>query len=104
HSRASVDTDVEYPSPNRKTSGTTQQALLTNHKPEPHVRCRPSESATLATLPIVSCSSFVSFCSWLRLRITAQKYLTTLASANLLSLCASVACKEDWQPTRERHE
>uniref|UniRef100_A0A5K3EGR4 Tumor necrosis factor alpha-induced protein 2 n=1 Tax=Mesocestoides corti TaxID=53468 RepID=A0A5K3EGR4_MESCO len=29
---------VEHPSPDRKKTGTTEQSLLTNHKPEPHVR------------------------------------------------------------------
>uniref|UniRef100_A0A5K3FAN7 Frizzled/Smoothened transmembrane domain-containing protein n=1 Tax=Mesocestoides corti TaxID=53468 RepID=A0A5K3FAN7_MESCO len=48
-----------------KRTGTTEQALLTNHKPEPHVRRPPSESTTLATSFILYCSSFVSFSGWL---------------------------------------
>uniref|UniRef100_A0A5K3FGR8 Uncharacterized protein n=1 Tax=Mesocestoides corti TaxID=53468 RepID=A0A5K3FGR8_MESCO len=56
---------VKYPRPNRKKTGTTEQALLTNQKPEPHVRCLPSESTTLATAPIIYCTSVVSFSGWL---------------------------------------
>uniref|UniRef100_A0A5K3FI68 Uncharacterized protein n=1 Tax=Mesocestoides corti TaxID=53468 RepID=A0A5K3FI68_MESCO len=56
---------VEYPSPNMKNTGTTEQALSTNHKPEPRVRRLPSESTTLATPPIIYCSSVVSFSGWL---------------------------------------
>uniref|UniRef100_A0A5K3EUN1 Frizzled domain-containing protein n=1 Tax=Mesocestoides corti TaxID=53468 RepID=A0A5K3EUN1_MESCO len=58
-------TSVEYPSPTRNKTGTTEQALLTNHKPEPHVRRLPSESATLATPLIIYCSSVMSFSGWL---------------------------------------
>uniref|UniRef100_A0A5K3EK12 Myosin motor domain-containing protein n=1 Tax=Mesocestoides corti TaxID=53468 RepID=A0A5K3EK12_MESCO len=32
--------------------------LLTNHKPELHIRRRPSESTNLATSLIIHCSSF----------------------------------------------
>uniref|UniRef100_A0A5K3FWG8 Ovule protein n=1 Tax=Mesocestoides corti TaxID=53468 RepID=A0A5K3FWG8_MESCO len=56
---------VEYPSPNRKKTGITEQALLTNHKPEPHVRRLPSESTTLPTPLITYCTSVVSFSDWL---------------------------------------
>uniref|UniRef100_A0A5K3EHW2 EGF-like domain-containing protein n=1 Tax=Mesocestoides corti TaxID=53468 RepID=A0A5K3EHW2_MESCO len=53
------------PSPNRKKTGTTQQALLANQKPEPGVRRLPSESTTLATPLIIYCTSVVSFSGWL---------------------------------------
>uniref|UniRef100_A0A5K3EY24 Secreted protein n=1 Tax=Mesocestoides corti TaxID=53468 RepID=A0A5K3EY24_MESCO len=36
-------------------------ALLTNHKPEPHVMRLPSESTTLATPLIIYCISSMSF-------------------------------------------
>uniref|UniRef100_A0A5K3FD59 Uncharacterized protein n=1 Tax=Mesocestoides corti TaxID=53468 RepID=A0A5K3FD59_MESCO len=57
--------NVEYPSPSRKKTSTTEQALLTNHKPEPHVRRLPSESTGLATPLIKYCSSVMSFSGWL---------------------------------------
>uniref|UniRef100_A0A5K3FZU7 Uncharacterized protein n=1 Tax=Mesocestoides corti TaxID=53468 RepID=A0A5K3FZU7_MESCO len=56
---------VEYPSPNRKKTGTTEQALLTNQKPEPRVRRLPSDSTTLATPLIIYCISSMSFSGWL---------------------------------------
>uniref|UniRef100_A0A5K3FUH6 TMEM132D_N domain-containing protein n=1 Tax=Mesocestoides corti TaxID=53468 RepID=A0A5K3FUH6_MESCO len=46
-------------------TGTTEQALLTNHKPEAHARRLPSESPTLATTIIICCSLVVSFSGWL---------------------------------------
>uniref|UniRef100_A0A5K3FP60 Receptor protein serine/threonine kinase n=1 Tax=Mesocestoides corti TaxID=53468 RepID=A0A5K3FP60_MESCO len=59
------DVTVEYPSPNRKKTGTTEQALLTNHKPEPRVRRLPSESTSLAMPLIIYCISSMSFSGWL---------------------------------------
>uniref|UniRef100_A0A5K3G3C4 ORM1-like protein 2 n=1 Tax=Mesocestoides corti TaxID=53468 RepID=A0A5K3G3C4_MESCO len=58
-------TTIEYPSHNRKKTGTTKQALLTNHRPGTHVRRLPSESTTLASLLIIYCTSVVSFSGWL---------------------------------------
>uniref|UniRef100_A0A5K3G1N8 Uncharacterized protein n=1 Tax=Mesocestoides corti TaxID=53468 RepID=A0A5K3G1N8_MESCO len=52
---------VEYPSPNRKKIGTTEQALLTNQRPEQRVRRLPSESTALATPRIIYCISPMSF-------------------------------------------
>uniref|UniRef100_A0A5K3FS45 Uncharacterized protein n=1 Tax=Mesocestoides corti TaxID=53468 RepID=A0A5K3FS45_MESCO len=46
-------------------TGTAEQALLTNHKPETHVRCPPSESITLVMPLIIYCSSVMSFSGWL---------------------------------------
>uniref|UniRef100_A0A5K3FR78 Uncharacterized protein n=1 Tax=Mesocestoides corti TaxID=53468 RepID=A0A5K3FR78_MESCO len=64
NSNASAATNVEYPSPNMKKTGTTEQALLTNQKPEPRARRPPSESATLATPLIIYCISSMSFSGW----------------------------------------
>uniref|UniRef100_A0A5K3ELX5 Uncharacterized protein n=1 Tax=Mesocestoides corti TaxID=53468 RepID=A0A5K3ELX5_MESCO len=64
-SNASAATNVEYPSPNRKKTRTTEEALLTNHEPEPRVRRLPSESTALATPLIIYYSSVVSFSGWL---------------------------------------
>ncbi|VDD80153.1 unnamed protein product [Mesocestoides corti] len=58
-------TTVEYPSPNRKKTGTTEQALSTNQKPEPHVMRLPSEFPTLATPLHIYCISSMSFSGWL---------------------------------------
>uniref|UniRef100_A0A5K3FNR6 Replication factor C subunit 3 n=1 Tax=Mesocestoides corti TaxID=53468 RepID=A0A5K3FNR6_MESCO len=55
------DATVEYPSPNRNKTGTTEQAPLTNHNQEPRVRRLPPESTTLATPLIIYCTSVVSF-------------------------------------------
>uniref|UniRef100_A0A5K3FYN6 Uncharacterized protein n=1 Tax=Mesocestoides corti TaxID=53468 RepID=A0A5K3FYN6_MESCO len=59
-SNASAATNVGYPSPNRKKTGTTEQALLTTPKPEPPVRSLPSVSSTLATQLLIYCTSVVS--------------------------------------------
>uniref|UniRef100_A0A5K3G0V7 PINIT domain-containing protein n=1 Tax=Mesocestoides corti TaxID=53468 RepID=A0A5K3G0V7_MESCO len=48
---------VKSPSPSVKNIGKPEQALLTNHKPEPRFRWHPSKSFTLAELPIMYCSS-----------------------------------------------
>uniref|UniRef100_A0A5K3ESN0 Uncharacterized protein n=1 Tax=Mesocestoides corti TaxID=53468 RepID=A0A5K3ESN0_MESCO len=55
YSDASAATNVEYQSPARKMARTTEQALLTNHKPKPQVRRRPSETTTLGTPLIIYC-------------------------------------------------
>uniref|UniRef100_A0A5K3G4Y3 Ovule protein n=1 Tax=Mesocestoides corti TaxID=53468 RepID=A0A5K3G4Y3_MESCO len=56
---------VEYTRTNRKKTGATEQALLTNQKPEPRVRPLPSESTTLATPLVIYCISTMSFSGWL---------------------------------------
>uniref|UniRef100_A0A5K3FZ90 Pleckstrin homology domain containing, family H (With MyTH4 domain) member 2 n=1 Tax=Mesocestoides corti TaxID=53468 RepID=A0A5K3FZ90_MESCO len=56
---------AEYPSPRTKKTGTTEQALLTNHEPEPHTRRRLSESSTLATPLLLYHFSTVSVSGWL---------------------------------------
>uniref|UniRef100_A0A5K3FYN0 Prolactin receptor n=1 Tax=Mesocestoides corti TaxID=53468 RepID=A0A5K3FYN0_MESCO len=55
---------VEHPSPDRKKAGTTEQALLTNHKPEPPVMFCPSKFPKPATPLITYCTSFVCFSGW----------------------------------------
>uniref|UniRef100_A0A5K3FIL5 Uncharacterized protein n=1 Tax=Mesocestoides corti TaxID=53468 RepID=A0A5K3FIL5_MESCO len=44
---------VEYQSPCVKNTGTTEEALLTNHNQEPHVRWHPSGSTTLALIHVL---------------------------------------------------
>uniref|UniRef100_A0A5K3EUP5 Uncharacterized protein n=1 Tax=Mesocestoides corti TaxID=53468 RepID=A0A5K3EUP5_MESCO len=48
-----------------KNAGITDQALLTNHKPEPLVRRLPSKFTTLATPLFIYCTSSMSFSGWL---------------------------------------
>uniref|UniRef100_A0A5K3FA15 Uncharacterized protein n=1 Tax=Mesocestoides corti TaxID=53468 RepID=A0A5K3FA15_MESCO len=48
-----------------KKSSITEQVLLTNHKPEPHIRRRPSESTMPAAPLIIYRFSYVSVSSWL---------------------------------------
>uniref|UniRef100_A0A5K3F5K8 Ovule protein n=1 Tax=Mesocestoides corti TaxID=53468 RepID=A0A5K3F5K8_MESCO len=50
-----------------KKVGSTEQALLTNQKPEPCVKRSSSESISESTTLIVYCISFVSFSGWLHI-------------------------------------
>ncbi|VDD76469.1 unnamed protein product [Mesocestoides corti] len=70
-------TTIEYLSPSIKEAGKTDQALLTNHKPEPHVGASPSEFMTLATPLIVVCSSVVSFSGWLLIFLVCHWHTET---------------------------
>uniref|UniRef100_A0A5K3G0A5 Secreted protein n=1 Tax=Mesocestoides corti TaxID=53468 RepID=A0A5K3G0A5_MESCO len=56
---------LSNPSPNKKKTSTTEQALLTDQKPEPRVRRLPSEPTTLATPLVIYCISSISFSGWL---------------------------------------
>uniref|UniRef100_A0A5K3FP09 Ig-like domain-containing protein n=1 Tax=Mesocestoides corti TaxID=53468 RepID=A0A5K3FP09_MESCO len=88
-------------------TGTTKQALLTNHKPEPHFRRLPSESPTLATPLIIYYTSVVSFSGWLLIFLpchwNADRH-TTLVSVNSVSLCVPITWEENKQPTRAPDE
>uniref|UniRef100_A0A5K3FVP2 Uncharacterized protein n=1 Tax=Mesocestoides corti TaxID=53468 RepID=A0A5K3FVP2_MESCO len=88
-----------------KKTGTTEQALLTNHKPEPHVRRLPTESTTLAT-PLFIC--WPHFCITSNLSCVASDQgadiLDHLTAANPVSVCVPMACEEGKQPTREEHD
>uniref|UniRef100_A0A5K3FUA3 Ovule protein n=1 Tax=Mesocestoides corti TaxID=53468 RepID=A0A5K3FUA3_MESCO len=81
-----LHSSVEYPGPGTKKTGKTEQALLTNYKPEPHIRSGSSEPTTLATPLNIYCTSFVSFSGWLpiflqRDRGSAEANVVQYASA-----------------------
>uniref|UniRef100_A0A5K3G276 Ovule protein n=1 Tax=Mesocestoides corti TaxID=53468 RepID=A0A5K3G276_MESCO len=58
-------TTVEYPSPDRKKTGTTEQALSTNHETEPFVRCCSSEpfKRSASLFPIRVCLWLAAYLS-----------------------------------------
>uniref|UniRef100_A0A5K3FHT8 Ovule protein n=1 Tax=Mesocestoides corti TaxID=53468 RepID=A0A5K3FHT8_MESCO len=64
-SAPSCGATIQYSCPIRKKSGTTEQASLTNHKPEPYVRRLPPKSAKLTTPLNIYCFSFVFSSCWL---------------------------------------
>uniref|UniRef100_A0A5K3FW61 cDNA n=1 Tax=Mesocestoides corti TaxID=53468 RepID=A0A5K3FW61_MESCO len=72
-----------------KKTGKTEQALLTYHKPEPQVSRRPPESTTLATSPIIYCSSIV--CLWLAAYIPLESRETQ----NWLRPCGPMCLRPD---------
>uniref|UniRef100_A0A5K3FBV7 Lysosomal trafficking regulator lyst n=1 Tax=Mesocestoides corti TaxID=53468 RepID=A0A5K3FBV7_MESCO len=63
---------VEYPRQIINKTGPTEQALLTNQKPEQHVRRLLSESSTLATPLIIYCISSMSSSGWLLTFLACQ--------------------------------
>uniref|UniRef100_A0A5K3FPX2 ABO glycosyltransferase n=1 Tax=Mesocestoides corti TaxID=53468 RepID=A0A5K3FPX2_MESCO len=62
-------------------TGTTEQALLTNHKPELHVRRRPSE---FTTLPTTYCFSYVPVSDWLHIFLALERRDGELAEADVV--------------------
>uniref|UniRef100_A0A5K3FQZ0 Uncharacterized protein n=1 Tax=Mesocestoides corti TaxID=53468 RepID=A0A5K3FQZ0_MESCO len=88
YSNASAATNIEYPSPNRKKTSTTAQALLANYKPEPQVRGHPSESTALAIPLIINSNSLVG-CSSSPQAIGTQRD-TGLAEASVKYLYALI--------------
>uniref|UniRef100_A0A5K3FE38 Ovule protein n=1 Tax=Mesocestoides corti TaxID=53468 RepID=A0A5K3FE38_MESCO len=56
---------AEYLSPGIEKTGAAKKDLLTNHKPEPNVRHRPSESTTLAAQLITHRFIYMSVSDWL---------------------------------------
>uniref|UniRef100_A0A5K3FZL3 Uncharacterized protein n=1 Tax=Mesocestoides corti TaxID=53468 RepID=A0A5K3FZL3_MESCO len=81
---------VEYPSPSIKKTGTIDQASLTSHNPEPHVRRSPSESIKLAAPPFIYHFSNVSVSGWLPIILACQSD-RGLAEARVVQyVCAHV--------------
>uniref|UniRef100_A0A5K3FSN6 Uncharacterized protein n=1 Tax=Mesocestoides corti TaxID=53468 RepID=A0A5K3FSN6_MESCO len=63
----SSQTTVEYPKPSIKETGRAEEALLANHKTEPFVTRRSSESFKLAASLIIYCFPCVSASDWLHI-------------------------------------
>uniref|UniRef100_A0A5K3FCM4 Uncharacterized protein n=1 Tax=Mesocestoides corti TaxID=53468 RepID=A0A5K3FCM4_MESCO len=80
---------VEYLSPNMKKTGTTEQALLTSHKPEPQVRSLPSLTrairSTHTTLASHSYPSLVGSLS--SSHVIGTQIDTELAEASVKYVC-----------------
>uniref|UniRef100_A0A5K3ELI9 Anoctamin n=1 Tax=Mesocestoides corti TaxID=53468 RepID=A0A5K3ELI9_MESCO len=69
-----------------KNAATTEQTLLTNHKPEQYIRRRPSESTFLATALIICHFSIVVVSNWLPIFLEWpwERIETELAEASVV--------------------
>uniref|UniRef100_A0A5K3ESI9 Secreted protein n=1 Tax=Mesocestoides corti TaxID=53468 RepID=A0A5K3ESI9_MESCO len=79
--------------PTVKKTGSTEQALLANHKSEPNVRCCPSKSTTFTTTFLIWRFSFMSLPLWLAAYLPCmplERRDSGLAEASVQYVCAPI--------------